>query len=129
MKIEPQSAVQNCDTVIKDNGSVNIAPIHRLHYNSERIVFQEVLKNILISDYIPFKSYSSERFQSIKSEVLKYQFDTLGFIFLPPLEKVHIFIYKTKSQYNIPSLNLIIFKKMSKLYLTNDTIGDILYHR
>ena len=77
MKIEPQTAVQNCDTVIKDNSPVNIAPIHRLHYNSERIVFQEVLKNILKSDYIPFKSYSSERFQSIKSEVLKYQFDTL----------------------------------------------------
>ena len=41
------SASQKYDTVIKDNCSVNIAPIHRLHYNSKRIVFQEVLKTLI----------------------------------------------------------------------------------
>ena len=43
IKNNPPSPVKNCDTVIKDNSSVNIAPIYCLHYNSERIVFQEVL--------------------------------------------------------------------------------------
>lgn len=68
MKTEPPPTVKNCDTVIKDNGSVNIAPIHRLHYNSERIVFQEVLKNILKSDYTAFKSCSSQKVYDICDE-------------------------------------------------------------
>ena len=32
-------------------------------------------------------------------------------------------------EYDIFAFNLIIFEKMSKLRLTNDVIGDILYHR